>query len=80
MRRINKNKKVYFIGINRLNNQSIIATSKQAIADHLGICAKTISRHLDKLSMYETDDYIICKEVSIKVIRRGFAIKQPFRG
>ena len=55
-------------------NETIISTSKTYIAEYLGISTKTISRHLSKNKCYQTDTYIICRDVDIKRIRRGFAL------
>lgn len=69
--------KLYFVALNKSNNDILIATSKTAIADFLSIHSITIARHLEKQSKYECELYIIYRDVPIHKINRrnGFGIR-----
>ena len=67
-----KDRKLYYFGINKANNSVKIATSMQNIAEHIGVCATTISRKLVHIPWYENDEYIVGKTTGIQHIKRGF--------
>ena len=70
----NIKKKRYYIYASLDGKSAFISTSMQYIAEHLGINAKTISRHLEKDKYYLTDRFIIYRDVEIHTIKRGFAL------
>lgn len=70
----NIKKKRYYTYASLDGSRAFISTSMQYIAEYLGINAKTISRHLEKDKYYLTDRFIICKNVEIHTIKRGFAL------
>ena len=69
-----KNKQTYYVCTHLIKNETIICVSMQCIASYLEINTKTISRHMGKNTYWRTDEYIICRDISIKRIRRGFAL------
>ena len=69
-----KKKKKYFICVRKSDNRAVISTSKCYISDIVGVSVDTIRRHLEKSKYYETNEFIICRDVEIHTIKRGFAL------
>ena len=48
-------------------NKVIISTTKIFIANELGIHTRTISRNMERTDIYETNDFIIWRNVPIHI-------------
>ena len=68
-------RKTYYTCCILKSGRTVISTSKLYIAELLGISEKTIQRHLINTFVYKTEDFIICKDVVIHKIKRGFACR-----
>ena len=69
-----KNKQTYYVCTHLIKNETIICVSMQYIADYLNIHRDTVSRHLKGNTYWRTEEIIICKDVDIQRIKRGFAL------
>ena len=69
-----RKRKTYYVGLKKDTNRVYICTSMECIAGHLGMCAKTISRHYSYKGVYNTEEYTIWYDVEIEVIKRGFGM------
>lgn len=74
MRRRGHKKKEYYAGMSKNNNELLVATTMSSIARMLGICRQTISKHLSDTNMYESNDYIIWRNVYIDKCKKGFSL------
>jgi len=71
------NKTCYIIQMKK-TNRIIASTMKNIIAEYAGIHTITLTRHLDKSSIYETDSFIISKDVPLYTIQRRYNRKPTF--
>ena len=55
-------------------SETIICTSMTHVAEYMGVSTKTISRHLQNNKCWQTSQYIVCRDVNIQRIKRGFAL------
>lgn len=67
-------KKTYYILYLKSNNNIYISTTKQYIADILGVHLITVSRHLEKNNKWIHSDFIVWKGINIHTAKTGFAI------
>ena len=76
MKRRRKNgTKTYYIALNKANNSIHASITKVSIAEFLGINVITITRNMMNKVMFETDDYIIWRDITIAKVKRGFRAK-----
>ena len=70
-----KNKaKTYYIGLNKANNGIVIALTKAEIARYLGISVYIVTKYMRNSSVYDNNMYTIWRNISVKKVKRGFAL------
>lgn len=75
MKRFNRReKKVYYVGMIKSNNNIIVTFTKTALSEFIGVSVDTIRRHLNSSSIYITDEFIVWSGITIDSIKRGFAL------
>ena len=75
MKRSRKSTKKYYISLRKGDNSIVIATSKQEMANHLGLSVRIINRRMKRLSIYDEESFTIWSGVPITRIERGFAVR-----
>lgn len=70
----NTAKKTYYVCMLLKKEKAIISTSKQYIADIVGINTVTITRHLKRSNLFISEEFIIGICNDIHKIKRGFAL------
>jgi hypothetical protein len=58
-------KKRLYLGFNKATNNGVVSTTKQGLADYIGLNVRTLSRHLLISPIYMKDDWIILDNVVI---------------
>jgi hypothetical protein len=71
-----KRLKTYYIGLIKASNSVKISVTKVGIAQFLGISDDTITRHMGKKFMYDTEEYIIWRRIPIEKVKRGWTHNQ----
>lgn len=67
-------KKTYYVLYLKRDDSVYISTTKQYIADILGVHLITVSRHLENSNKWIHSDFIVWKRVNIHTAKTGFAI------
>jgi len=70
-----KNKvKTYYIGLNKANNGIVIALTKAEIARFLDISVYIVTKYMRNSSVYDNNMYTIWRNISVKKVKRGYAL------
>jgi hypothetical protein len=74
MKSYKKKRKTYYVTLNKETNDILISTTKAKIVDFVNISVDSIRRHLVNSSIYNTKEFTIWSDVSIKKSKKGFAL------
>jgi hypothetical protein len=69
-----KTKERYYVLVIKSKNRVIVSTNKELIASYAGVCVRTISRHLEHSSIYDTIHFTIWRDIPIERKKTGFAL------
>ena len=77
-RKTKKRAKTHYVCLMKASNEVIISTTKQHIADILGINVVTINRHLDSNGVYSTDEWCFWANIPMHYSDVGYALKPRY--
>jgi predicted transcriptional regulator len=67
-----KTNKAYYLAVNKQTGEAIISTTISAVANMLGICRQSVAKYLSTTNKYESDSYMLWRDMKITKCKRKF--------